>query len=232
MEDRMSEQATIHQAIAAAIGEVRKVGKTDRNKFDGYDFASIDKFLEMVNPICATHGLFPFITQQAVEFYENTNSKGGKSVWARFTFQISLHHSSGGQFGPAVMMVAVPMTGAQSSGSAQSYALKQFFRGVFMIPTGDKDDADLNPNEAHQKAPPATKPAAPQYINADQFIALRDLVEGSGADEAKFLAAYGAQSLEQFPAERFDHAIAALNKKIEKERNADLGGDSIPHQGE
>jgi hypothetical protein len=165
----MTDTITIHQAIASAIGEVRKIGKTDRNKFDGYDFASIDKFLEMVNPICATHRLFPFITQEGVEFYENTNSKGGKSVWARFTFRISLFHASGGEFGPALMMVAVPMTGAQSSGSAQSYALKQFFRGVFMIPTGDKDDADLNPNEAHTTAP-QRQPQGPNQTAVDNAV--------------------------------------------------------------
>ena len=36
----------------------------------------------------------------------------------------------------------VQATGAQAFGSAQSYALKQFLRSLFMIPTGDKDDPD------------------------------------------------------------------------------------------
>lgn len=155
----MSEElkATKHEgiaaAIAAAVGQVRKLGKADRNKFDGYDFVSIDKFLELVNPICAANGLFPWVHTDGIELYENTNSKGSKSTWARFSFHITLHHASGQSIGPATLIVAVPMNGAQASGSAQSYALKQFFRGVFMIPTGDKDDADLNPTEAHGVPP-------------------------------------------------------------------------------
>lgn len=147
----------IAPAIAAAVGQVRKLGKADRNKFDGYDFVSIDKFLELVNPICAANGLFPWVHTDGIELYENTNSKGSKSTWARFSFHVTLHHASGQSIGPATLIVAVPMNGAQASGSAQSYALKQFFRGVFMIPTGDKDDADLNPTEAHS-APSNNRP--------------------------------------------------------------------------
>ena len=149
---------TIYQAVASAIGEVTQLGKSERNKFDGYNFVSIDKFLALVNPICAKHGLFPHPSQTSVEMYENTNSKGGKSTWARFYFDITLHHSSGDSLAPSKIMVAVPMNGAQASGSAQSYALKQFFRGMFMIPTGDKDDADFAATEPHQIN---TKPAAP-----------------------------------------------------------------------
>jgi hypothetical protein len=39
----------------------------------------------------------------------------------------------------------LPLTGAQTSGSAQSYAVKQFLRGLLMISTGDKDDVDFKP---------------------------------------------------------------------------------------
>lgn len=150
----LPEHNSIHAAIAAAAREVRVLGKSERNKFDGYNFASIDKFLELVNPICGRNGIFPIVAQREVEFYDNVNSKGGKSVWARFFFDVTLYHSSGQSLGPVNMMVAVPMNGAQASGSAQSYALKQFFRSTLMIPTGDKDDADLNATETHQSAPP------------------------------------------------------------------------------
>jgi hypothetical protein len=185
----MTEHKNIYAAIAAAVGEIKQLGKTDRNKFDGYDFVSIDKFLKMVNPICAAHGLFPSISMTDCQLYENVNSKGGKSTWARFYYDISLHHATGETFGPHCMMVAVPMNGAQASGSAQSYALKQFFRGTFMIPTGDKDDADLNATEDHAApAPRQQKPArtipdqaeseAVKYLNGAE--SLQDLQERWG----------------------------------------------------
>ena len=36
----------------------------------------------------------------------------------------------------------VAMTGGQTMGSAQSYALKQYLRSLLFISTGDKDDLD------------------------------------------------------------------------------------------
>jgi hypothetical protein len=37
--------------------------------------------------------------------------------------------------------------GPQTTGGTQSYALKQFLRSLFQIPTGDRDDADFTPKE-------------------------------------------------------------------------------------
>lgn len=134
----------IFQAISAAVGEVKIIKKDDKNKFDGYNFASIDKFLELVNPICAKHGLFPSITETGYEYFKNKKD----NAWVRVFYEITMYHSSGETFGPSKRAVAVPMNGAQAYGSAQSYALKQYFRSLFMIPTGDKDDADLNATDS------------------------------------------------------------------------------------
>ena len=223
----LPEHKSIFAAIAAAAREVRVIGKSERNKFDGYDFASIDKFLMLVNPICSHNGLFPIVSQREMELYENTNSKGSKSVWARFYFDVTLYHSSGETLGPVNMMVSVPMNGAQASGSAQSYALKQFFRSTLMIPTGDKDDADLNPTETHQRQ----APIAPQSVTPDQYVKLRDLAQSAGVDEAKICAAYSAPSFQQFPADQFDSAMKRLQLTLAKaktQENADLDGDSLP----
>ncbi len=230
-QDTLPDHASIFAAIAAAAREVRVIGKSERNKFDGYDFASIDKFLMLVNPICGRNGLFPIVAQREVEFYENTNAKGGKSVWARFFFDITLYHSTGQTLGPINMMVSVPMNGAQTSGSAQSYALKQFFRSTLMIPTGDKDDADLNATEPHQSAPPKP-PAKPQTVTPDEYIKLRDTAEQADVPEAKICAAYNAQSFEQFPADAFASAMARLQKTLDAKAppaSGDIDGDSIPY---
>lgn len=213
----------IFPAIAAAVSEVKVLGKSDHNKFDGYDFVSIDKFLALVNPICGRHGLFPIISQRDVEFYENLNSKGNKSVWARFFYDITLYHSSGETLGPTNVMVAVPMNGAQASGSAQSYALKQFFRAVLMIPTGDKDDADLIPTETHHAQQTPT-------VSPDQFIKLRDLAAQAGVDEKVVCDAAGCSDLQKFPADKFSSAMKKLNATIaQKAPEQDpLEGDDIP----
>ena len=154
-----------------------------------------------MNPICGNNGLFPSITQTNVEFYENTNSKGSKSVWARFYYEISMHHSSGETFGPITSMVAVPMNGAQSSGSAQSYALKQFFRGTLMIPTGDKDDADLSPTERHSSAGDQRQQSQEPQVSPSQRIC-DQMIAG--------IREHGAPAVESDP--KFPPALAQLRK--------------------
>lgn len=238
-QEMMPTHATIFEAVSATTREVRVIGKSDRNKFDGYDFASIDKFLMLVNPICGRNGLFPIVSQREVEFYDNVNSKGGKSVWARFFFDITLFHSSGESIGPFNMMVCVPMNGAQTSGSAQSYALKQFFRSTLMIPTGDKDDADLGATEKHhsQETPRFDGPAAAKRIRGKLALAtsLDDLKE-RWTQEADTIAKIKSESMEGF--QQIERAKNDRKADLEKPEtpsdppaSADLGGDEIPYEG-
>lgn len=141
------DRTEILKAIATSMGQVSKVGKGDRNKHDGYNFASIDAFLELVNPICAENGLIPHMDEGAREDFERKNRSGSASSWMRQSFVITLMHVSGQSLPPVTRTVEVMRNGAQAYGSAQSYALKQFWRSTLLIPTGDKDDADHQATE-------------------------------------------------------------------------------------
>lgn len=133
--------------VAGAIIKVMKglgtLAKDNENKFDHYNYASIDDFLKHVRGHCAEAGLF-FVPHEAREpELQEVTKKDGKPmvVWnSRFAFDIV--HESGASHGPLYKTVVVQANGAQASGSAQSYALKQIMRGLFQIPTGDKDDPD------------------------------------------------------------------------------------------
>ena len=147
--------------VSAAIPEVMKgikrLPKAEKNTYDNYVFTSIDAYLEFMNPLLAEAGLSIAHEEDEPEFYVNKKD----SLWMRGKFRIWLVHTSGAASGPFTRRVAVPMTGAQSYGSAQSYVLKQFLRATFMVPTGERDDADANAQDPHQTAPKA-KPAATQ----------------------------------------------------------------------
>jgi hypothetical protein len=145
-------------AIAKAVVQVMKavgtLGKENERNDSGarYEYASIDDFIQHVRGHCGEAGL-AIIPDEArdAETHEVT-TKAGKSMvtWsARFAF--ILIHESGEAFGPIHKSVTVPATGAQSAGSAQSYALKQLMRGLFLIPTGDKDDPDKSGIEIASK---------------------------------------------------------------------------------
>jgi len=136
----------IPEVVAAAVnqvmGEVKKLLRSERNRDAGYRFASIDDFLAAVNPLCAEAGLI--ILQDELD--ARLVNDGGASMdrsWLWTTFTFTLAHKSGSIYGPLTRSVMVPAKGAQAFGSAQSYALKQFMRSLFQIPTGDKEDADF-----------------------------------------------------------------------------------------
>ena len=130
----------IGQAIAKAMGEIETVHKNDSNQHGGYNFASIDGFIGGCRDAMSSNGLHTLISVVKFERFAGNNNK----QWADITYKIQLCHASGEATEPVQSVVTLPITGAQTSGSAQSYALKQFLRGIFMVKTGEKDDPDFN----------------------------------------------------------------------------------------
>jgi len=135
----MTEGSAINTAIADAMAEIKSVSKDDTNAHGGYNFASIDGFLGGCRNACSKNGLHPKISVANYEQYAGTNNK----MWATYTYEFCMCHKSGEETKPVATVVALPITGAQTSGSAQSYALKQYLRGLFLVQTGEQDDPDF-----------------------------------------------------------------------------------------
>jgi len=128
--------------IAKAIGEVMakimSIPKGERNEHDNYNFASIDDFLAFIGPLCSTAGLIILQDQESAELLD----RSGKG-WLKITYSFTLAHISGVVSDrPIRRTVLHQVRGPQTTGSSQSYALKQFLRSLFQVPTGDYDDAD------------------------------------------------------------------------------------------
>jgi hypothetical protein len=169
-----------------------------------YEYASIDDFIQHVREHCADAGLAIIPDEARDAETQEVTKKDGKSavMWnARFAFH--LIHESGESYGPIFKGVGVPYTGAQSAGSAQSYALKQFMRGLFLIPTGDKDDPDKSGVEIASKGEQQTdlqklaNGIRGKIQKADDVAALglvwadcevdRELIRGTSATAHSFL---------------------------------------------
>ena len=195
------ENKNICAAVAAAISDVYILGKEDKNQHQNYSFVSIDKFLEHVNPICAKHKLFPSVNMEHVEYY-NASSRNGEQQWGRFNFEITLIHESGESLPKTKLTVPLQINGAQSSGSAQSYALKQYFRSLFMIPTGDKDDADFRAQVDHI-----------EVIETKQVTFLEAEIEKLDVDKNKFCQFFKISSVNNLPKSKYKEAVDILIKK-------------------
>ena len=169
----------VHAAIVAVMASLGTLYKADENKFDKYTYASIDAFIAFVRGHCFEAGLY--IEQDELEAkLVDVAKKDGKPMamwWAQFAFHV--RHISGTSIGPIRRSVMVQANGAQASGSAQSYALKQFLRGQFLIPTADNDDPDKVTTE----------------ISAERGDSETDLQRRAGSIRKQFLRAQDLEEL-------------------------------------
>lgn len=139
--------ATYGEAVCAVMGELRRLKKADRNKFAQYDFTSVDDFKDGVRPLMAKYGLWVEVDQTAFEFMELRDDKDKVKHVVRYDFQLTLYHISGECGKPQTMTVALPYTGAQTSGAARSYVVKEWFKSCFLASSGDmSEEADLLDN--------------------------------------------------------------------------------------
>lgn len=156
--------APIAAAIVAIMGSIKSLPKGEWNGHGQYNFASIDDFLAAVGPLCADAGLIVLQDEESVEVFD----RGGKG-WLRITYAFTLAHVSGATYErPMRRTVIQAITGPQTTGGTQSYALKMFMRSLFQIPTGDRDDADYQPKtametrqEIRERNQPALRASAP-----------------------------------------------------------------------
>lgn len=155
----MAESPTFPAKLAAALckvsGEVKQLGKSEKNTFAKYDFVSVDKFYANIGALMAKHGVHCIpdcIESEVMPGHVKTDNQGNKrhgSPLLRERWAFTLIHETGDCVGPFHRTVTVPAEGAQAHGSSESYAQKQFLRGVFRVPTGDKDDADYVGRHEH-----------------------------------------------------------------------------------
>ncbi len=170
-------KAQILGAVVLAKSKIRRLVKSERNADDDYVFASIDRFLEHINPICVEAGLVVLMDEVGVADGVS-GARQGQNSWLRITYDITLAHISGEMLGPFRRHVDIPRTGPQAFGAAQSYVLKQFLRAQFQIATGEADDPDFGA-KARGREPAADRAEAriPQSDGAEADDHTVDIME-------------------------------------------------------
>lgn len=154
-----TDEELLGQAITEVMTGIQPLERGDRNKFANYNYASIDSFLDMLRPLLAKAGLSILMSERSFDVRdvqsvgERDNVQKTRSMLF-VTYDFHLAHKSGVTSGMFTRTVSVPAGGAQAWGSAQSYALKQFCRSMFMISTGERDsDADAHEPVVFQPTP-------------------------------------------------------------------------------
>ena len=195
-------------AIIRVMRGAKQLGFDERNQHGGYSYASIDKFLSAFNPLLADAGLLLLIEELRVEYRDGAvNDKGRTTQWAMPHYEIWLAHESGAMWGPLHRHLALPMTGPQTFGAAESYVQKRLLRGLFMVPTGEKDADETSPSEmpaAHHratKASPVIAQAGPGEDRARDAYKRLAAAEKNAEDSRALLEIYDPVLSEWGPSE-------------------------------
>ena len=144
-------------AIAAAMIKIAQavpqLGKADRNNFAKYNYVSIDKYYEVIARLAAANG----ISWQASEIRNIVEPDLGKDGAIRVTYAFTVYHESGDVLDEfAIFTIVHPIQGAQTAGSALSYAEKLFMRSAFKVVTGEDDADATNPEDLRRTTKAAT----------------------------------------------------------------------------
>jgi len=137
--------------------EIKRLEKLHENKHAGYSFASVDDFKDEMRPLFAKNGLDLHVSEESYDLVSHKSTgKDGKDkegTIAKIRFKFVLNHVSGESSEPTFFTVCLPYTGAQTSGAAQSYAIKEgVYKGLFQASSGDvSEEADLQATTQRQE---------------------------------------------------------------------------------
>lgn len=186
--DKEAEQA-FNAAFASAMGEMPEVKKTGDNKHLKRKYSTLDDLIRASRPTLAKHGL-SLNWQSGID---------GDFIWARAIVRHALGHSiSTEQRGPRDKSGSMNLL--QGGGSTETYLKRYTGFAILGLSSGEEvDDDGIGGGQ--------------ESISPEQFIALRDLIEETDTDTDKFLLAFRAPSLEQFPAKSLAEATRLLMKK-------------------
>lgn len=179
----MEEQTNaLDNAVCAVMADVKRLEKAHENAFARYNFTSVDDFKDSIRGVMAEHGLSLHIDQTGMELREVEGDKNKKSIIAEFELAVTLKHSSGVKDEPEHMSVLLPFTGAQTSGAARSYAIKEWIKGRFLASSGDVEaEADLHEQD-NFNAMRLSKTEA-RDLHRTLTDEMRDAVDSNNPDE-------------------------------------------------
>jgi len=174
-------------ALCNAQGQMGGAVKDSANPFFKSSYADLTSVIKAIKQPFADNGLS--YTQFPV------SNENGVGVSTR------LMHISG-QWLEMEYTLPTVKKDPQASGSAITYARRYALQSIAGIPTAD-DDAESAMLRGDDK----------KIISDDQIIAIKKLLDETGADTEKFCKWLKVRSVDQILAMHFDRAVAALEAK-------------------
>lgn len=171
MDDKLEQQnkTVVFGLVIKTASMIPSLEKGNKNEYGKYDYVSIDDYYKEVASLALKNGLGWIVREVSSEIRE-------KSILYVYEFDL---YSNTGAFIPMVSRLSVvhPVQGAQTSGSALSYAEKLFMRTLFKVRTGELD-ADSTDPKAFSDA--SFKGPIPKSITPKPTIGTVGVAKASG----------------------------------------------------
>mgnify|MGYP000096380987 FL=1 len=130
--------------------EVPSIGKTQRNKTQGFMYRGIDDVMNALQPLLAKNKVFivPEILEQMRE--ERTTSKGGNLIYSICKIKYKFYAEDGSSV-EAITIGEGMDSGDKATNKAMAIAMKYALFQVFCIPTDEMKDPDSETPEQSTK---------------------------------------------------------------------------------
>ena len=140
----------IYQSITKIMQEVPSIGKTQRNKIQGFMYRGIDDVMNALQPLLAKNKVFivPEILEQTRE--ERTTSKGGNLIYSICKIKYKFYAEDGSSV-EAITIGEGMDSGDKATNKAMAIAMKYALFQVFCIPTDEMKDPDSETPEQSTK---------------------------------------------------------------------------------
>lgn len=140
----------IYQSITKIMEEVPSIGKTQRNKIQGFMYRGIDDVMNALQPLLAKNKVFivPEILEQTRE--ERTTSKGGNLIYSICKIKYKFYAEDGSSV-EAITIGEGMDSGDKATNKAMAIAMKYALFQVFCIPTDEMKDPDSETPEQSTK---------------------------------------------------------------------------------
>lgn len=202
----MSEPKTILSALHQVMGKCGYVQKKGENKFHGYKYAGEADLLEVLRPAMIEAGLMLIPSQEEVTGIDN---HGNTLVKVAYT----LAHKDGEVWPEKIIAYGCGndrnKNGVGDKGlyKALTGANKYLLFKLFQIETGDDPEATEAAKDNGQVG------GDPRFITEEQEAKLAAMVAEVNANVTAFLGFFNITALSELPADQYDRAVSALEKK-------------------
>ncbi len=231
-----TKSSTVHEALSAVMGDVRAVGKNDRNQAQSFNFRGIDAVVNAVGPALRTHGVVVVpdvrdLKYATVEVGKNRTPMGHVLVTVGYRF-----YGPAGDYIDTTTVGEAMDSGDKATAKAMSVAFRTCLLQALALPTTEPDP-DAESFERARTVPEVdrakltrSKPKAPvddEWTTDPLVAAKRDvwhLAQELGMDKDGLAAFYTIEHGGDLSAATVEDLTAFLFTLRDKVRTLDLSG--------